>query len=59
MAKIAEIVSQNPWWKHEDEFDRFDQSLQKAKPIFFQRTIPNYRCLAPWLVFMQKMLSTI
>lgn len=37
MAKIAEIVNQNPWWKHEDEFDRFDQSLQKAKPIFFQR----------------------
>jgi hypothetical protein len=25
MAKIAEIVGQNPWWKHEAEFDRFDQ----------------------------------
>src|SRR3989304_1499032 len=37
MAKIAEIVSQNPWWKHEAEFDRYDNSLQKANPIFFKR----------------------
>lgn len=37
MAKIAEIVSLNPWWKHKAEFDRYDNSLQKAKPIFFKR----------------------
>jgi hypothetical protein len=37
MAKISEIVSQNPWWKHEAEFVRHDQSLQRAKPIFFKR----------------------
>ena len=37
MAKIAEIVSLNPWWKHEAEFVRYDNSLQKAKPIFFKR----------------------
>ncbi len=37
MARIAEIVNQNPWWKHGAEFVRYDQSLQRAKPIFFER----------------------
>ncbi len=37
MAKIAEIISQNPWWKHGAEFIRYDHGLQKAKPIFFKR----------------------
>lgn len=37
MAKIAEIIGQNPWWKHGAEFIRYDHSLQKAKPIFFER----------------------
>jgi predicted AAA+ superfamily ATPase len=37
MAKISEIVAQNPWWKHEIEFTQYDQNLQKARPIFFER----------------------
>lgn len=37
MAKIAEIISQNPWWKHGAEFVRYDKNLQEAKPIFFER----------------------
>ena len=34
MAKIAEIVAQNPWWKHGAEFARFDKNLREARPIF-------------------------
>ena len=37
MAKIAEIASQNPWWKHEAGFDQYDKNLQETKPIFFGR----------------------
>jgi len=37
MARIAEIVSQNPWWKHGARFVQYDKSLQEAKPIFFER----------------------
>jgi len=37
MAKIPEIVTQNPWWKHGIEFVQWDHSLQKAQPIFFKR----------------------
>lgn len=37
MARIAEIADQNPWWRHNKEFERYDQHLKKAKPIFFKR----------------------
>jgi hypothetical protein len=37
MAKIGEIVDQNPWWKLGKEFSQYDQNLQKAKPVFFKR----------------------
>ncbi len=37
MARIAEISAQNPWWGQGEEFDRYDQSLGRAKPIFFER----------------------
>lgn len=37
MVKIAEIVTQNPWWRSEEEFVKYDQNLSKAKPIFFER----------------------
>lgn len=37
MVRISEIINQNPWWKHETDFSRHDQNLQRAKPIFFRR----------------------
>jgi len=37
MVRIAEIVEQNPWWKHGAEFVRYDRNLQGAKPLFFER----------------------
>ncbi|MFQ5544234.1 MAG: ATP-binding protein [Nitrospiria bacterium] len=37
MVKIAEIVSQNPWWNQGIEFIRYDVHLTKAKPLFFKR----------------------
>jgi hypothetical protein len=32
MAKIAEIVSLNPWWKHEAEFDRYGRRFGVSSP---------------------------
>lgn len=39
MVKISEIVNQNPWWKHGEQFVIFDKNLKEAKekPIFFKR----------------------
>lgn len=37
MVKISEIVNQNPWWKRGKYFSRYDQNLQKVKPLFFER----------------------
>lgn len=37
MAKIAEITGQNPWWSQGTDFIRYDQSLGRARPIFFER----------------------
>ena len=39
MVRISEIVSQNPWWKHEKGFVRYDRLFSKARdnPIFFTR----------------------
>ena len=37
MVRIAEIVDQNPWWKHGAEFVRYDRNLQGARPVFFER----------------------
>jgi len=37
MVRIAEIVSQNPWWKVGKDFIYDDQNLKKAKPLFFER----------------------
>lgn len=42
MVRIAEIVNQNPWWKHERNFGTYDLNLQKAKPIFFGRKDINF-----------------
>ena len=36
MAKIAEIVAQNPWWKHGAEFVRFDKNLREARLLVEQ-----------------------
>lgn len=43
MVRIAEIVAQNPWWKWEKEFVRYDQNLIKAKPIFFERKAADFK----------------
>ena len=37
MAKIAEIVKQNSWWKHGSKFERYDSHLRNTEPIFFVR----------------------
>ncbi|MEA3360988.1 MAG: AAA family ATPase [Thermodesulfobacteriota bacterium] len=37
MVKISGINAQNPWWSQGFEFARYDKSLGKAKPIFFER----------------------
>ena len=37
MVKIAEITDQKPWWSQGKDFIRYDQSLGRAKPIFFER----------------------
>ena len=37
MVKIAEISSQNPWWRQGEDFIQHDQSFGRAKPIFFER----------------------
>lgn len=39
MVKIGEIISQNPWWKHDKEFKRYDRHLSKLteRLIFFER----------------------
>ena len=36
MAKIAEIVAQNPWWKHGAEFARFDKNFREARLLVEQ-----------------------
>jgi hypothetical protein len=37
MAKISDIVNQNPWWKYGKEFVPYDRHLSKKKEslIFF------------------------
>ncbi len=42
MAKISEIVAQNPWWR-DPEFVTHDQTLRRAEPIFFERKEINLR----------------
>lgn len=37
MVKIAEITDQNRWWGQGEDFARYDLSLGRAKPIFFER----------------------
>ncbi|TET08891.1 ATP-binding protein [Candidatus Aerophobetes bacterium] len=37
MVKIAEITDQNRWWSQGEDFARYDHSLGRAKPIFFER----------------------
>lgn len=41
MAKIAELVRQNPWWNHGANFAQYDPHLSKAKPLFFRRKEPH------------------
>jgi len=39
MVRISEIVNQNPWWKHGENFVSYDRhlSLVEEHPIFFKR----------------------
>lgn len=37
MARISEIVAQNPWWTHGKMFHQYDSHLKQASPIFFTR----------------------
>ena len=37
MVKITEVNDQNPWWSQGVEFARYDKSLSKAQPVFFER----------------------
>ena len=39
MVKISEIVNQNPWWKHGEDFGSYDRHLSVVKQhlIFFER----------------------
>jgi uncharacterized protein len=37
MVKAGEINDQNPWWRTGQAFARYDRSLSKATPIFFER----------------------
>jgi len=39
MVRISEIVNQNPWWKHGENFVSYDRhlSIVKQHPIFFKR----------------------
>jgi len=37
MVKIAEIVDQNPWWKHGADFTQYDHTFRKISPIYFKR----------------------
>lgn len=37
MVKIAEIADQNRWWSQGEDFARYDQSIGRAGPIFFER----------------------
>ena len=39
MVRISEIINQNPWWKHGEDFERYDRHLSIAKQhvVFFRR----------------------
>lgn len=43
MVKIAEIVTQNPWWRYERGFVEYDPHIKKAAPIFFDRKQINLK----------------
>ncbi len=37
MVKTTEINDQNPWWRLGKDFVRYDRSLSRAAPLFFER----------------------